>query len=543
MQITTPLASLAACAAVFAVACGGSHSADTADSSTGDRDTGHPEQRDTGTHGEAGSADAHVARDAGGEGGVSHDDAGTMEAAVGADGGKGIPPSPVQAGTSLACTVNIGAGSGALTYPTMQSTLNLKDGDVVCIASGTYSGGATFSGITAATGITIQNAPGGSVTIVGPVTLSDLANVTFSGAGTVGTLTGISITSPFSDDIDVTGTINGFTIQNVDLGMSTRYGIYVNNDNLKYQAGDVTTYFNNLHFKNITDYATNYIPIAFTPAETISASTGFVSIARNVEVDHCDFGNITPGTVVSMDDVMASSVHDNRFLHINKGSIDHNAIIFIMGYGDIHDNYTQDYQGEGARVWPWNIDGTGATVNVYNNINLDSDKYSALEFQPQAPYLDVISILTPAQEVATCNAYNNTAGNMDLEGESNPSQCGNGTPSDPWFSAYIDTYDNGTVNLTNNLVFNTLCPSVNGSEQGIAQAFDGHMVNYEGNITPNYSHNLYYASWQAAGLESELSVIPAAGSPALGAGVAVSGLTTDYYGAARGDPPSVGAVE
>jgi hypothetical protein len=541
------LTSLIACGATaFTIACGSSGGGPgSADSSTTSRDGGKP---DTGTHAEAGREDSRPSgdSDAGDARGPSHEgghDAHTIEAAVGADGGGGIPPSPVQAGASLACTVNIGTGSGALNYPTMQSTLNLHDGDVVCIASGTYAGGATFSGVTATTGITIQNAPGGTVAIDGPVTFSNLANVVFSGAGTVGTLTGISITSPFSDDIDVTGTINGFTIQNIDLQMSVRYGIYVNNDNLKYEAGDVATYFNNLHFQNITDYATTYIAIGFGPMETISASTGFVSIARNVEVDHCDFGNITPGTVVSLDDVMAASVHHNRFLHINKSSIDHNAIIFLMGYGDIYANYTQDYQGEGARVWPWNIDGTGATVNVYNNINLDSEKYSALEFQPQAPYLDVISILTPAQEVATCNAYDNTAGNMDLEGQTNPSQCGNGTPADPWYSAYIDVYDNGTVNLTNNLVFNTSCPATSGAEMAAPDAYGGHLVNYEGNITPTYSHNLYYDTWQAAGLEAELSVTPGAGSPALGAGVPVTGLTTDFYGTARGNPPSVGAVE
>jgi hypothetical protein len=36
---------------------------------------------------------------------------------------------------------------------------------------------------------------------------------------------------------------------------------------------------------------------------------------------------------------------------------------------------------------------------------------------------------------------------------------------------------------------------------------------------------------------------PASGSPAIGHGIPVSGITTDYYGKARPNPPSIGAVE
>jgi hypothetical protein len=521
----------------LSTACGSSdHGAAT---DAGERDSRAPAGGDAGSDGgvDARAADGATGH-ADGSGDARATDGGPREA------GSGSPPSPVQAGTSLACTAHIGAGSGALNYPTMQSTLGLKDGDVVCIAPGTYAGGATFSNVSATkTAITLQNDPSGTVAIGGPVTLSNLENVVFSGAGRAGTLTGISVSSAFSDDIDVGGTIDGLTIQNVDLQKNVRYGIYVNNDALAYKAGDVSTYFNDIHILNVTDYATVFTAIAFGPAETISASTGFVSIARNVEIAHSDFGGITPGTVIDVDDVMASSVHHNRFLHINKGLDDHNALIFLTGYGDIYANYSEDYQGEGARVWPWNIDGTGAVVNVYDNINLDSVKYSALEFQPQATYLDVLSILTPAQEVATCNAFGNTAGNLDLEGAADPSECGNTAPDEPWFSAYIDVYDNGTVNLTDNLVFNTSCPSTGGAEMGAPEAYGGHMVNYEGNIVPNYSHNLYFATWEAAGLTSELGAVPGATSPAKGAGASVPGLTTDFYGTPRADPPTVGAVE
>ena len=36
---------------------------------------------------------------------------------------------------------------------------------------------------------------------------------------------------------------------------------------------------------------------------------------------------------------------------------------------------------------------------------------------------------------------------------------------------------------------------------------------------------------------------PAVNSPAIGAGIAIPGLTTDYYGAKRPNPPTIGAVE
>jgi hypothetical protein len=456
-----------------------------------------------------------------------------------------VPPSPVQAGTSLPCTVTIGTGSGDLTYTTLQSTLNLQDGDVICIAAGTYNGG-TFAGATATTTpITIENAPGGSVTFSGTLSFSDLHNVVFSGAGTAGTLTGISVGgSGQNDDVDISGPLDTFTFQNVNLLSCNRYGIYVNDDNLVYQAGSPASYFHDLTFKNLTDYATGYTAIAFGPtAVGLTAAKGFASITENLEIANCDFANIQPGSVLGLDDVQGCKIHNNRFMHINKSLTNHDNIMLLAGYGDIYDNYSSDYQGEGIRIWPFGVNGATVT-NFYNNINLGSIKYSAIEFQPQAPFLDVIAYLTPADEVATLNAYNNTAGDLDLGALNNSSLCGaTGTSTPFWYSALIDVYDNGTVNLTNNLAFETLCPDDNGAAQAAPQAFGGHMVNYQGAILPAFTTNQYYPFYGDAGLQDDQGVIPLAGSPVIGAGTPVAGLATDFYGNPRGNPPSVGAVE
>lgn len=50
-------------------------------------------------------------------------------------------------------------------------------------------------------------------------------------------------------------------------------------------------------------------------------------------------------------------------------------------------------------------------------------------------------------------------------------------------------------------------------------------------------------SWTSPAFLDNLNFHPAAGSPAIGRGVATSGVTTDYYGTARPKPPSIGAVE
>jgi hypothetical protein len=39
------------------------------------------------------------------------------------------------------------------------------------------------------------------------------------------------------------------------------------------------------------------------------------------------------------------------------------------------------------------------------------------------------------------------------------------------------------------------------------------------------------------------SFYPTSGSPLIGAGTPISGLTTDYYGVAQPNPPTIGAIK
>jgi hypothetical protein len=538
--------------ALAAIGCGSSSHAGEADASadhhTSSVDAAMADHatHDAGVDHKTSTPDAYVGADAGTDTGTSpaHD----------AGDGLGIPPSPVQAGTSLACTKNIGTGSGTLNYPTLQSTLTLAAGDVVCIAAGTYSG-ASFAGATA-TGnpITIQNAPGATVTFDGTVSFSNLHNVVFSGAGTTGQLTGITLNGAgINDNVDITGPLDTFTFQNVSLVQGDRYGVYVNDDTLVYQAGNPASYFHDLTFKNLSIQSQAgsgaYYTFAFGPTSAgLTAAHAFISITENLEIAHCDIGNIVPGIVMSLGDVQGAKIHHNRFLNINVGDTDHDALILLAGYGDIYDNYARIYHGEGARLWPFGISAP-VTLNVYNNINLGSIKYSAIEFQPNCPELNVLSLVPPAGLGATLNAYNNTAGELATVAEGNPSLCGDvslsATPG--WYSGVIDTYDTveagAYVKLTNNLVFASYCPYDNGQAQATPQSFGGHLINFEGNLAPDFKTNAYYASSVDAGLLDDKGVTPVGSSPVVGQGTALPGLTTDFYGNPRHAPPSIGAVE
>jgi hypothetical protein len=101
-----------------------------------------------------------------------------------------------------------------------------------------------------------------------------------------------------------------------------------------------------------------------------------------------------------------------------------------------------------------------------------------------------------------------------------------------WVAGIVDTYGfgGGTVEITNNLAFN------------IQMQKDNPIVNVEGAGVATLKNNLYFDTFTAAGLADARSGRLAVGSPAIGAGTAVTGLADDFYGKAFGAPPDVGAV-
>lgn len=99
-------------------------------------------------------------------------------------------------------------------------------------------------------------------------------------------------------------------------------------------------------------------------------------------------------------------IFGNTFENINKQNNEDNGMFYLKATGELHNNKASNYQGYLARIWLHSI-GERRTVEVYNNIGLDGDKYGLIELQFSPDFIE------RGADPADAKVYNNTALNLN----------------------------------------------------------------------------------------------------------------------------------
>lgn len=409
--------------------------------------------------------------------------------------------------TPIGRTLALGTGSGALIID--GTTISLKCNDLIKIKGGTYTG-ITIKNILSADGcpITIKN--DGLVQVSGDfnqMSLQNIKNVTISGDGTSGIAKGFVFRDNKYRAIQVDGTLDAFTLQYIsfiniaDMDISFQYQTaYTGADN---------SYSKNLRFLNIScDNTNQFLGTAGSVANGVI--TGLI---KNIEIANLDFRNSpTVGAVVYLGNAEDYNIHNNRVDNVNTAINNHNGIFSISGNGKFYNNYVSNHQGNSIRAWGHTVGSTPKYIYIYNNIVVNSRKYSGFEVQA----FDA-NIVAGKTTFANAVVFNNTVGNLNT--------------TDDWQGNIVDVYSlkGGTCNVYNNLAFNLQTGSFAAGQ--------------ESDLVPVATNNLIFKTSADAGLVDQTSFRLTSNSPAKKGGKATPFVIADYYGALRAALPSIGAVE
>lgn len=405
-------------------------------------------------------------------------------------------------------TIPLGTGSGALTID--GATLGLQCFDLIKIKGGTYTA-IDIKNILSADGcpITIKN--DGLVELAGDfnqMSLTNLKNTIISGDGTPGIAKGFSFRDNKYRAIQIYGTLDKFTLQYIafknikDMDISFQYKTAYD--------GTENSYSKELKFLNISCDNTNQFL-----GTSGSVENGAISgLIKNIEIAYLDFQNSPDvGAVVYMGNAEDYDIHNNRVNNINTNNNNHNGVFSISGNGRFHNNYISNHQGNSIRAWGHTIGTTPKNIYIYNNIVVNSRKYSGFEVQA------FDSNMTPGKTTYT-NAFvfNNTCGNLNL--------------SNDWQGNVVDVYSlkGGKCEVYNNIGYN-FPPG-------------GVIAGQENDLIPTATSNLYFKNSSDAGITNETSFKLNSNSAAKNTGRQTIFAITDYYGTARSlTSPSIGAVE
>jgi len=416
----------------------------------------------------------------------------------------------VKAPTNIyARTINVGTGSGALTID--GKTLGLQCNDLINIKSGTYTS-IDIKNILSKDGcpITIKNQDG-IVKVSGDfnqMSLTDLKNVTISGDGTKGISKGFLFRDNKYRAIQIEGTLNKFTLQNaefINIGDADIAYIYRAEFN-----GSEDSYSKELKFLNISCDNTQQ----FFASNGAIENGKVLGLIKNIEIANLDFRNSpSVGAVVYLGNVEDFNIHNNRVDNVNTSINNHNGIFSISGNGKFYDNYISNHQGNAIRAWGFTVGSVPKTILIYNNIVVNSRKYSAFEVQA----FD-FNLIPGKTTYTNAIVFNNTCGNLNTSAD--------------WQANVVDVYSlkGGKCEVYNNLAYN----------------FSGSIAiaGQQAELSPVTSNNLYFKTRSDAGLIDEKDFKLSNNSSARGAGRTTPITITDYYGSPRNpSKPSLGAVE
>lgn len=404
--------------------------------------------------------------------------------------------------------VYIGSGSGELNYPNAQATLNLQDGDTLVIRAGVYQG-ITLNNITAGAGKKIYVINQGQVEITNSwvgFNVSDLTNVDIMGNGTPGITYGFYIHDLLIRGMDILGRLSGVSFSYFRMENMNDYGVYMLDNALIYD-GTNNSLFYDIKFLHFKMYNIVQTPFQFGDWSLVK-DLGAVGMMRKIEVAYCDVEKILNADIIHLNRAVQVNVHHNRIVHTGLNDTRHAGIIYLRGDGDIHHNYISDHWGNGVRAEGFSLDAPG-TVNIYNNVVVNSRKYSGVEANSYDNDVNG-SVYT-----RYCNykIYNNTFGNLSAA---------------DWQAAMVDTYNayGGTIEIKNNIGFNI--------QKDLAYDATRNYVYSRFNVTlPDTANNLYSTSYVPLGLINDSSCLLNVNSPAIDKGTNFSWMTDDIDGVAR----------
>ena len=373
--------------------------------------------------------------------------------------------------------LNLGTGSGDLTVD--GTTLGVKTNDLIKIKGGVYSS-INIKNINASGIVNVQN--DGLVDIAGSndhITLTNVSNLTISGTGTSGISRGfVSRDNAQHRSIIISGVVHDLTIQNFSFKNIGDYVVFYNNSQQVYNAGDPTSYCNNLKFLNID--CNNTAP--FLQMDGGVANGVVTGVIKNLEIAYLNFQNSDCGNIIFVGNADNYNIHHNTVTNINQNNNNHNGIFTIKGSGSFHHNLITNHQGNAIRAWARSLGTTPKDVLIYSNTVVNSRKYSAFETQSFADEM------SPGQTTySNCKVYNNICGDLDL--------------SKDWVGVVVDVYNlyGGKCEVYNNTGFNF--PSPNPTSN---------IVNQQSVTIPVLTNNLYFPTAQAAGISNQnnLSIQP-----------------------------------
>lgn len=360
----------------------------------------------------------------------------------------------------------IGTGSGNLTID--GSSMGLKCNDIIKVKGGTYNG-VDVQNINAGCPIYIKN--DGLVEIAGNwdhMHITNVSNLTISGDGTLGIDKGfVSRDNLYYHSIILNGASQNLTIQNFSFSNIGNVVIYNVGTNV-YTPGQTSSYTQNLKILNNT--CTNTSTFMQLGGDVIGGViTGLV---KNLEIANLNFSNSDCGIVVFAANADNYDIHHNTITDVNPTNNNHNGIFMIKGSGAFHHNLVKNHQGNAIRAWIRSFGTTPQDVLIYNNVVVNSRKYSAFEVQSFAN-----EISPGVTTYANAKIYNNTCGNLNL--------------SKDWYGVIVDVYDlfGGTCNVYDNVGFNFPAPNPNSF-----------IVNQQATTTPVLSNNVYFTTAQDAGV-------------------------------------------
>ncbi|WEK21214.1 MAG: hypothetical protein P0Y49_08675 [Candidatus Pedobacter colombiensis] len=420
-------------------------------------------------------------------------------------------PNPNPGTPSFSKTYEVGTGSGNLTID--GSTFTISGATLFKIKAGNYSTITVKNFVQDdANPVYVKN--NGLVEITsGQSLFSNLRNVVFSGDGTPGIDKGFLFRdiSYRAIKLDENAPINKFTIQYVSFRNIGNNVINLSKNDV--YDGTSKSYAESLKFLHLDCDNTGGL-LSVDGSISSGRPTGLV---KNIEIAYVNFKNApSVGTIVYMGNAENYDIHHNIVTNINTQTDIHNGIFMMKGNGRFHDNHVSNHQGNSIRAWGFSIGTVPKDILIYNNIIVNSRKYSGFEVQSFDDY-----IIPGVSTYTNAKVFNNTCGNLNL--------------SRDWQGNVVDVYSlkGGTCDVYNNLAFNLL-----NSPSG-----PGNIAGQESGLTPTVSNNLYFNTSKEAGILDENTMKLSSTSPAKGKGKHEALSTVDFYGNVRANSPSIGAVE
>jgi hypothetical protein len=295
-----------------------------------------------------------------------------------------------------------------------------------------------------------------------------VSNLTISGDGTLGIDKGfVSRDNLYYHSIILNTASQNLTIQNFSFSNIGNVVIYNVGTNV-YTPGQTASYTQNLKILNNT--CTNTSTFMQLGGDVIGGViTGLV---KNLEIANLNFSNSNCGIVVFAANADNYDIHNNTITDINQTNNNHNGIFQIKGSGSFHHNLVKNHQGNAIRAWIRSFGTVPQDVLIYNNVVVNSRKYSAFEVQSFAN-----EISPGVTTYANAKIYDNTCGNLNL--------------SKDWYGVIVDVYDlfGGTCNVYDNVGFNFPAPNPNS-----------YIVNQQASTTPVLTNNVYFTTAQDAGV-------------------------------------------